>query len=89
MYPSTLPANVGPSCAAGTMAVARHRAPASGHTRGWPALKLERHDTAPGSKALPAGAEQHLVFFSPGRGHVELERGGESIRRELNLGSVA
>jgi AraC family transcriptional regulator len=52
-------------------------------------LKLDRRDAAPGSKTLPAGADQHLVFVSLGRGHVELERGGETIGRELDFGSVA
>ena len=89
MYASTLPIALRAAGAAGTQAVASGRAPTSRHTRALPALKLARHDAAPGTKALPAGAEQHLVIVSLGHGHVELERGGEAIRRELNLGSVA
>lgn len=41
------------------------------------------------SKALPVGSTQHLMFVSLGRGRIDLERGGESISRELRLGSVA
>jgi len=89
MHTSTLPSAIEPAQAPASTAVASHRVPACRHTRAWPVVKLERHDVAPASKSLPAGAEQHLVFVSLGRGHVDLERGGESIRRELTLGSVA
>ncbi len=85
----TYPAHRHRASARASTAVASYRIPACGRTRAWPVLKLERHDVAPASKSLPTGAEQHLVFVSLGRGHVDLERGGESIRRELTLGSVA
>lgn len=52
-------------------------------------LKLERHHVGPATKSLPVGSTQHLVFVSLGRGRIDLERGGESISRELRLGSVA
>jgi AraC family transcriptional regulator len=89
MHASTLPIHVRPARPAGTAAVAIHRAAARGRAHGRPALKVERHDATPGGKVLPAGAEEHLVFISLGRGHVELEHGGETIRRELSPGSMA
>ena len=55
----------------------------------WPRLKLERHDVAPASKSLPAGAKRHLVFVSLGHGLVDFERKSEKIRRELSPGCVA
>jgi AraC family transcriptional regulator len=70
-------------------APASHRARTGQCGSGAPALNLARRHVAPASKALPAGAEQHLVFVSLGRGHVDLERGGESIRCPLTPGCVA
>src|SRR5262245_9601617 len=83
-------------CTAGFQTVAGHPPPSStrnerqcGGPLRQPSVRLQRHDVAPASKSLPAGAKQHLVLLSLGRGQVDLERGGESIRRELELGSVA
>jgi len=59
------------------------------YARGWSRLKLERHDVAPASKSLPAGAKRHLVFVSLGHGLVDFERKSEKIRRELSPGCVA
>jgi AraC family transcriptional regulator len=76
-------------CAGGSTAVSTRHPAACGRPAGRASLRLERHDVAPASKSLPAGPGQHLGFVSLGRGRIDLERGGESIRRELRLGSVA
>jgi len=76
-------------CAGGSTAASSRHPAACGRPAGRASLRLERHDVAPASKSLPAGPGQHLVFVSLGRGRIDLERGGESIRRELRLGSVA
>jgi AraC family transcriptional regulator len=78
-----------PSLFGAPVPAADHHRPC-GHTSGCRILKLKlnRRDDLPGSRALHAGADQHLVIVSQGRGHVELERGGEAIRQELSYGSV-
>jgi AraC family transcriptional regulator len=74
---------------AGSTALSSQGTPVCSRPADGTSLTLERHHVAPASKALPAGAAQHLVFVSLGRGRIDLERGGESIRQELSLGSVA
>ena len=84
------PESMDPSArACGSTAISSRRPPACSRSPARASLKLERHHVAPASKSLPAGAAQHLVFVSLGRGRIDLERGGESIRRDLRLGSVA
>jgi AraC family transcriptional regulator len=56
---------------------------------GWGPLNFERRENPPGSRALPNGSSQHLIFVGLGSGRFVRESAGEQVERELAPGSVA
>jgi AraC family transcriptional regulator len=56
---------------------------------GWGPLNFERRESPPGSRALPNGSSQHLIFVALGSGRCTRESGGERVEHELAPGSVA
>lgn len=56
---------------------------------GWGPLNFERRESPPGSRALPSGSTQHLIFIALGSGRCTRETGGERVEHELVPGSVA
>ncbi len=86
MHPSSSPALAQPAPAVWPAPITRQGLP-HWRTPYGPVLTLLRQPvTAEGESA---GAKQHLVFISRGRGHIELARSGKWVRRELAAGAVA
>jgi AraC family transcriptional regulator len=56
---------------------------------GWGPLNFERRENPPGSRTLPHGSSQHLIFVGLGSGRVVRESAGEQVECELAPGSVA
>ena len=56
---------------------------------GWGPLNFERRENPPGSRTLPNGSSQHLIFVGLGSGRVVRESAGEQVECELAPGSVA
>jgi len=56
---------------------------------GWGPLNFERRENPPGTRALPTGSSQHLIFVGLGTGSFVRESAGERVDVELAPGSVA
>jgi len=56
---------------------------------GWGALNFERRDNPPGSRELPNGSSQHLMFVALSPGRIVRESGDERVEHELVPGAVA
>ena len=56
---------------------------------GWGPINFERRENPPGSRALPSGSSQHLIFVGLGSGRVVRESADEQVECELAPGTVA
>jgi AraC family transcriptional regulator len=55
---------------------------------GWGALNFERRENPPGSRALPNGSSQHLIFVALSSGRIVRESAAERVEHEMVPGAV-